>query len=141
MAWVNITESEMDTVLAGFTPVPVEKTLEKVYSKLIRKGDSPVCVRVFSTIAGGANRGVGEDAIRVTLVTKVDGFVKTIGRSKRVYRTDNWKLNLAKRLDTVEELIGPSCPKCKSAMQLRKGAHGEFWGCVAYPKCNGTEKS
>ncbi|MBR4904154.1 MAG: topoisomerase DNA-binding C4 zinc finger domain-containing protein, partial [Selenomonadaceae bacterium] len=29
----------------------------------------------------------------------------------------------------------PKCPNCGNALVKRKGAHGEFWGCSAYPKC------
>ncbi len=37
----------------------------------------------------------------------------------------------------------PVCPKCSSEMKKRVARQGanagnEFWGCVAYPKCNGT---
>lgn len=34
---------------------------------------------------------------------------------------------------------GPGkCPKCKGATVLRKGKYGEFYGCVIFPKCNGS---
>ncbi|MRR07916.1 MAG: restriction endonuclease [Deltaproteobacteria bacterium] len=38
----------------------------------------------------------------------------------------------------------PVCPKCSSGMKKRVARQGantgkEFWGCVAYPKCNGTK--
>ena len=38
----------------------------------------------------------------------------------------------------------PACPKCSSEMKKRVARQGanagkEFWGCVAYPKCNGTK--
>lgn len=33
------------------------------------------------------------------------------------------------------------CPKCGSPMIKRYGKHGAFWGCSAYPACNGTRKS
>lgn len=38
----------------------------------------------------------------------------------------------------------PDCPKCGGGMTLRtarKGANagGQFWGCLKYPKCNGTK--
>ncbi len=32
----------------------------------------------------------------------------------------------------------PRCPKCGSALVKRKGKDGDFWGCVAYPKCRTT---
>ena len=30
------------------------------------------------------------------------------------------------------------CPKCGSALVKRNGKNGEFWGCMAYPKCRVT---
>ena len=35
--------------------------------------------------------------------------------------------------------IGPDpCPRCGSALVLRKGPHGSFWGCSTFPQCKGT---
>lgn len=31
------------------------------------------------------------------------------------------------------------CPKCGSPMAKRKGKHGDFWGCTAYPNCQHIE--
>lgn len=30
------------------------------------------------------------------------------------------------------------CPKCKGGMHLVNGQYGEFYGCDAYPRCNGN---
>ncbi len=46
-----------------------------------------------------------------------------------------------------EEMKNPSeeakkvrkCPKCGSALKLRNGKFGEFWGCTGYPECRYTE--
>ena len=39
----------------------------------------------------------------------------------------------------------PDCPKCGKPMTLRKAKNGrnvgkEFWGCTAYPECDGTKQ-
>ena len=34
----------------------------------------------------------------------------------------------------------PKCPKCGAPMKLRHSARGDFWGCTAYPTCNGTRR-
>lgn len=44
---------------------------------------------------------------------------------------------------TLSAAPSPVCPKCSSEMKKRVARQGanagnEFWGCVAYPKCNGT---
>lgn len=43
------------------------------------------------------------------------------------------------RRDPVEE-DAPKCPFCGSAMRLRHGSKGDFWGCTAYPTCRGTRR-
>ena len=34
----------------------------------------------------------------------------------------------------------PACPKCGQVMLVRKSGNGEFWGCPAWPTCNGTRR-
>jgi len=43
------------------------------------------------------------------------------------------------------ESATPVCPKCNSEMKRRVARQGanagkEFWGCMAYPKCNGIRQ-
>jgi ssDNA-binding Zn-finger/Zn-ribbon topoisomerase 1 len=33
-----------------------------------------------------------------------------------------------------------ACPECGKQMKMRNGKHGQFLGCVGYPKCKHTEK-
>jgi restriction system protein len=45
-------------------------------------------------------------------------------------------------ISTQSEAASPVCPKCNSEMKRRVARQGanagkEFWGCIAYPKCNG----
>lgn len=35
----------------------------------------------------------------------------------------------------------PLCPECGLVMALRNGKFGAFWGCMAYPNCNGVRKT
>lgn len=34
-----------------------------------------------------------------------------------------------------------SCPRCNSAMVLRNGRRGQFYGCSQFPRCRGTRDS
>jgi len=34
----------------------------------------------------------------------------------------------------------PLCPECGIAMAPRLGKYGNFWGCAAYPSCDGIRK-
>ena len=36
---------------------------------------------------------------------------------------------------------GPACPLCGQPTRRRQGRFGAFWGCSAYPQCNGTVDS
>ncbi|MEK6958002.1 MAG: topoisomerase DNA-binding C4 zinc finger domain-containing protein [archaeon] len=34
----------------------------------------------------------------------------------------------------------PKCPNCGIEMKIREGKYGKFWGCVAFPMCDGIRK-
>ncbi len=38
------------------------------------------------------------------------------------------------------KVSAPFCPECSSIMTLREGKYGKFWGCSAYPMCDGIQK-
>lgn len=135
---VEVTRTDMHAFLTaqGFVEVQVPGTKERVYSKLVDKG---ICQRVLTSVVGESSRGVGEDAIRVQLVVKVDGQVKLVGMDKRVHRVEGWRKNLQVRLDRWREQLGPSCPKCGAATVQRRSKRGPFWGCCTYPQCNSIQ--
>jgi ssDNA-binding Zn-finger/Zn-ribbon topoisomerase 1 len=39
-----------------------------------------------------------------------------------------------------EKISSPTCPDCSSTMVIRNGKYGAFWGCSAYPMCEGLQK-
>jgi ribosomal protein L37AE/L43A len=39
-----------------------------------------------------------------------------------------------------EKISPPICPECRSQMTLRKSKFGPFWGCSAFPMCDGIKK-
>lgn len=46
-------------------------------------------------------------------------------------------------IESLHETITPVCPKCGKEMKKRVARQGinagkEFWGCISFPKCNGT---
>ena len=41
---------------------------------------------------------------------------------------------------TKSKVKTPTCPECKSRMVIRQGKYGNFWGCSAYPMCDGLLK-
>jgi four helix bundle suffix protein len=40
--------------------------------------------------------------------------------------------------DRQQAADAPECPRCGKPMRRRNSAKGAFWGCPAYPECNGT---
>ena len=41
---------------------------------------------------------------------------------------------------TKSKVKAPTCPECKSLMTIRESKYGRFWGCTAYPMCDGIVK-
>ncbi len=39
-----------------------------------------------------------------------------------------------------QKIKAPLCPDCGSLMVVRKSKFGSFWGCSAYPMCEGIKK-
>lgn len=33
----------------------------------------------------------------------------------------------------------PFCTRCGAMMEIRNGRYGQFWGCMNYPSCRGSE--
>jgi hypothetical protein len=123
----------------GFARVVLQGVRELVWGKVVRPN---VCLRVYSGInPDGHSRAVGTDAIRVALFWRdTEGAIHKIGAGKRVHRVQGWRKNLKARLDGWKDSVGPSCPKCKAPMALRKGRNGNFYGCVRWKKtgCKGS---
>ncbi|HZX20188.1 MAG TPA: topoisomerase DNA-binding C4 zinc finger domain-containing protein [archaeon] len=38
------------------------------------------------------------------------------------------------------KLKEPNCPNCGVPMKIRKSKYGVFWGCTAFPMCDGMRK-
>jgi hypothetical protein len=103
-----------------------------------------VRVRVYTSVAGGRGRGSGQDAGRVTLVVNDAGRWRVAWGATRTHRTENFLGNLLTRCEEAARMVEamPQCPKCAGFMVLRHrraDRRQKFWGCAAYPKCNGVK--
>ncbi len=56
------------------------------------------------------------------------GWTESVDRPKR---------NNADRPNPLSGEPAPECPKCGGSTAARMGRFGPFWGCTAYPRCNG----
>jgi len=145
---VTITLDQMDRLLApqGFTTIVLPGVNEVVFAKGLHiEGEGwklPLSIRIYTSIEGVVSRGVGEDAIRVSVWTKQQNTPVMLCGSKRVHRVEHWRENLAKRLDAWRDMLDQTCPRCKAPMILRKPKNGQHWqpfyGCCRYPDCKGT---
>lgn len=148
--YVHISEEEMDDWMNAqmFRRVEVEGTKEIVYEHDMDPNYAPDCrIRVYSSIVPGeGGRKVGGDAIRVVLVDPT-GYVWAKGFT-RVHRTQNWRLNMLRRYETIFEepwnykWAPPiTCSECGLEMRCRHGKKGSFYGCSGYRTdgCRNTE--
>lgn len=114
-------------------------------------------VRVFTSLAIGDDsvRGCGKDAVRVVTGVKVENSrtkkltFRPIAESRKILRTapqgaqnrvrvflDRLTAAIREAYTTASRAI--ECPSCGGYMILRKGKHGEFFGCSSYPNCKRT---
>ncbi len=134
-----ITREHFEKALPGKAKLSEEKTRyagELIYEIPLNE----VSIFIYSSISkSGLSRGVGEDAIRVTLVDNVSG--KAVG-SKRVYRVPGWSQRMRERIVwfTANKDRVKRCPKCRAVMIRRIGKYGDFYGCLNFPQCKYTER-
>lgn len=152
---VIITRAQMDELLAphGFVTISLPNTQELVYAKAYtfisaRVNPIKLSLRVYSSIVKETSRGIGEDAIRVSVWTKEtinnETRIYMLGNSKRVHRVEHWRGNLSKRIANWETMLEPYCPICGAPMTIRKPKNEQHWqsfyGCILY-RINGCKGS
>lgn len=145
--YVQISLEDMKHFLEerGFKQIPLPGTVEAVYAKRVYHNEDSriqLSLRVYTGISGGVSREKGKDAIRCAVFWRnAEGVIKMVGGSKRVHRVEGWRKNLESRLNDVKSMMPEHiCDRCKSPMVKRKGAHGEFFGCLNYPNCKNTRQ-
>lgn len=133
-------------------PVKGYPTKEMVYERFLKKvKDGEIVIRIYTSVVllgrdKGFGRKAGKDAIRVQAVhrpsspdaTNPNGYILT--PAKRVHRVTNWRKNLLKRIEWVEDsntkVVQDSAG---NPMMLRRSRSGKyFWGSRNYPKSKET---
>lgn len=71
-------------------------------------------------------------------IKEMDGIYQTLLRAARSDVTKEEHIESIRR--TQEDIQNRICPRCGSALVLREGKYGKFYGCSNYPKCNFTAK-
>jgi Topoisomerase DNA binding C4 zinc finger len=167
--YVAVPEAAMRALMeseCGFEQIKLDGTTELVFQRDVvsSKGkEFPYAVRVYSSVAYGETRAVGEDAIRVILMnTTTNRPVKIMGEGRknrdrkskagsRIYRTaptgiptEERVAELLGRLKTrcreyFYHVVANQCPKCDSALSLRHSKGNDFYGCTNFPECKHTQ--
>ncbi len=127
----------------GVDPV---QTLDERLSQLVKEGsNNQVLNRIHHTIEGLQNGDMKEcpkcKEIRNLSDFKDSSLISGYGRFCR-YCKDSHAIEVKARENqkAVEYAQGKLCPRCGSAMVLRGGRYGKFYGCSRYPYCKGTLK-
>jgi len=160
--YVNVTESNFRNMLEGamgFKQIHRQGTTELLFERtVVRDGESiGYKVRVLSSVAYGATRDVGEDAIRVQLINestdrpvKVHGEKRNNKAGKRINRTAPTNLPENERVDALLDRVRDRCrefykfarknicPECGTIMAHRTGKFGDFKSCTSR-ECTHTE--
>lgn len=158
-----VTESAFWAALPPRTAEPAEVLQRNDTDRQLVVGwrirDSPMLVKVYSTVIGPCPKGrsdpASHDAIRVSIVDTHLG--RGVGKTRHVQRTPGWERRLSSRVqDAILEAHNeadfrqkhqiehaPSCPQCRGPMRMRKARRGprtgdRFWGCEAFPRCKGA---
>ena len=95
--YVEIQEEEMRNLFYKWKE-NIDVSEELCFDHHVKNG---IVIRCMTSINYGSARAVGQDAIRIFAVDTVrdKGYIKT----KRVYRTTNWKDNVVKAYKKVYE--------------------------------------
>ena len=162
--YVNVTEADFREKLEsamGFQQVRLPGVAELVFERAVLRRGEPTGhkVRVYSSVAYGATREVGEDAIRVQLINestdrpvRIHGEKKRAKVGKRINRTAPTGLPECERVNALLERVRVRCrefygyaqknvcPSCGTGLMVtREGANGKFRGCTNFPECRNTE--
>lgn len=143
--YTEITKEDFEKALseAGkWTIVNDPRASEKIY---LLEDPSGFQIKIFSSIVGGQSRGVGEDAIRVVAWDNIAQLPIQVSKA-RVYRVENWAINLKGRLNNVMLLLKEikRCKKCGASLVQRVNGHTKevFWGCLNFRNhTNGNNSS
>jgi len=115
----------------------LENISQREYISEDKKGfllASPVAETIIDNLAGTFG------FIELDYTRDLEQDLDEIAEGRKTYRTV--VAAAADQLHGEIGKLGPGnvhpCPDCGQPMRQRKGAHGLFWGCTAYPECRAT---
>lgn len=129
----DITFQEMNDFLVsnGFRMLDLPYKNEYVYGKRMDRHDFPLSLRVYTSI-GKDDSAIGLDSIRLVLFTKYQGKPYFVMGLPRIYRAENWKEILLRRIEEARDKHLPVCDKCQSVL-LQKSMQQFCPSCESEP--------
>ncbi|MCI5211424.1 MAG: nuclease [Candidatus Electrothrix sp. ATG2] len=125
----------------------LELNEEQIHSVIVFIGDSSFKTKMPEnvTYGGGYIRFIKSKTSPVISESEVDKIIKKIneGRLASSFKTNREHVKHVKDIiEKKENNSVPRCPKCSSAMVLRKVKKGQnvgkkIWGCTKFPRCRG----
>ena len=103
-------------------------------------------IRGIHNIVNELNEGIRKECLKCGKFFPISDFEDSslasgIGRNCKLCKKSKPKRRRERKVATSskkEAKTEESCPSCGSAMRLRSGRYGRFWGCSRYPRCEGT---
>lgn len=132
----NISMEEMQEFLEpqGFQPLQLDRTVELVWGKIVRKDNLTFSLRVYTGInPSGESRPKGEDAIRVMLFVKYNGDIRHVGKTRNCLRVNNWRHNIQAAINEWQDALHV-CPACGAPQveRTKRSDKSKFWACLTY---------
>jgi superfamily II RNA helicase len=133
MPYTEMTQSEFEDTLnlKGYKWRRLEEPMAKEAVYIVETDG--IGVKIFSSLVGGVGRGVGTDAIRTIGWDPVSNL-PVMASEARVYRTEGWRSNLAKRIEEVKLKMKDiqKCYICGAMMVERTNSKTKekFMGCL-----------
>jgi hypothetical protein len=135
--YVEISEGSMRSKVQhemGFTEVFATNTQELMFQRAVTER---FAVRIYSSIAAGASRAAGQDAIRVAVFDTVAD--RPVKMERRVNRTENALYNMHERARELYKHVKHNACSCGCGVLVERKSKGKpFFGCSAFPACKNT---
>jgi hypothetical protein len=136
--YVEISEACMRSKVQqemGFTEVFATNTQELLFQRAVTER---FAVRIYSSIAAGASRSVGQDAIRVAIFDTVAD--RPVKMERRVNRTENALYHMHERARELYKHVKHNACSCGAGVFVERKSKTDkvFLGCSAFPACKNT---
>ncbi len=124
-------------------PQAARRALHALYAKWLESPDPAIRANAIICLIHQTNYLLDQQITALEAAFIEDGGYSEQLATARLARRSRAEEDPADRADPLDQPQPPRCPQCGGLMALRtaktgKHAGQQFWGCTAYPDCNGT---